>query len=284
MNRWLSAVLLLAGLALPALAIDWDEGGGGGGGISAVAPSDLTAGNEGEERDVLTLGADDEFTWATPSYDGWSLDTDVNTWTGLGTSSFTIDADMTSILEPGDPIKMVQSATTKYFYVNSVAYSSVVSTVTVVLNADYTLASGAITTGYYSHQQTPDGFPDWFNFTTTYVGFSANPVPSTIRYKIDGRLCTVQIYATTNGTSNATAFNISLPVTSKNLSAGANGVGPWTGASSLCVNNGSVVAAGTCNWNIIGSTNTAVFVLSTSATGWANANAKAFTGVLQYEW
>lgn len=57
-------------------------------------------------------------------------------------------------------------------------------------------------------------FQDW---TITWTGFSANPTSVTSRYTQVNKLVTIWIQATA-GTSNTTAFTITLPVAAANTS------------------------------------------------------------------
>ncbi len=142
-------------------------------------------------------------------------------WTSIGVAASTISAtsvslvgDWTTTLAVGDKIKLTNS-TVKYFYVLSVAYSSVVSTVTFVTNSDYSISNNAVTLPYYSHAASPLGFPYWFSYTTTYTGWSANPTGQVTKFAMNGRIVHVQwdVPATSNGTSNATTATMTLPTT-----------------------------------------------------------------------
>jgi hypothetical protein len=81
--------------------------------------------------------------------------------------------------------------------------------------ADYALYNGTITSPYYSHSN-PVGFPQWFNYTPTFTGFSSDPVltgTNYARFCINGRMCRMQSQMD-NGTSNQTYFTMTLPVAS----------------------------------------------------------------------
>lgn len=57
----------------------------------------------------------------------------------------------------------------------------------------------------------------WSTWTPTLTGFSANPTNSVYYYKQVGKIVYLMIAQTTAGTSNATGFTISLPVTARTL-------------------------------------------------------------------
>lgn len=251
---------------------------GSGASLTGITTTTFNWSNTPASGDLVTVGSNGQFTAAAPSQDGWLSDS--NTWTGLGTSSLTINADMTSKIGPGDKLKIGQSGT-KYFYVVSAAYTAAVTTVTIAINADYALSAGAITTPYYSHDASPTGFPDWFNFTTTYGGFSANPTPATIRYKIVGRHVFVRVYPTALGTSNATTFTITVPVTSANQTDGASGYSPWGGAG-RCADN-STVKTSPCSWEVPPNGTTVEFYDDAAQSAWTSSGSKGFFVTLYYE-
>jgi len=71
---------------------------------------------------------------------------------------FSINADVTGVLEPGMRIKLTQT-TNKFFIVTAVgAYAAGVTPVTVYGGADYTLANAAISAGAFSTHKKPFGF------------------------------------------------------------------------------------------------------------------------------
>jgi hypothetical protein len=251
---------------------------GSGASLTSVPPSALAASNSPAAGDLLTYGSAGQVTYAAPANDGWQLST--NTWTGLGPSSFTINADMTGKIGPGDKLKITQSGT-KYFYATAAAYTAAVTTVTVAVNADYTMSAGAFTAGSYSHSVSPVGFPDWFNFTTTYTGFSADPTPSTVRYKIVGRQVLVRLYPTALGTSNATGFTFTVPVTSANQTDGASGYSPWTGFGK-CADNSAVKTA-PCSWEVPPNGTTVELYDDAAQSAWTGSGSKGFFATVAYE-
>lgn len=84
------------------------------------------------------------------------------TWTYASATTFTVSGDQTDKYTKGAKLKLTNS-TTKYFYVVSSSYSSPNTTVTVTGESD--LASGSITSPYYSYADVPQGFKrgeDWY--------------------------------------------------------------------------------------------------------------------------
>lgn len=154
--------------------------------------------------------------------DGWTDDT-AATWTYASATTFTVSGDQTAKFSKGTRIKLTQT-TVKYFVVVASSYSSPNTTVTVAAGSDYSLANASITDNYYSYQINPQGYPDWFNWSPSYTGFSSDPSGATARFRVQGRSCTIKWAHGTPGTSNSGSFTISLPV------ASALDVSGWMGA------------------------------------------------------
>ncbi len=131
------------------------------------------------------------------------------TWTYASATTFTIVWDLTTKYQRGDRIKLTQT-TVKYFTVLKVAYGAS-TTVTVTGGTDYTLANAVITDNFYSKELSPQGYPDWFNYTPTWTGFSADPTVSFCKFSIQGSTCAVTMACSANGTSNATGMTITTP-------------------------------------------------------------------------
>jgi hypothetical protein len=155
----------------------------------------------------------------------------ISTWVYASATTLTVSATEAASMSVGTKLQLTQT-TVKYFYVTGVSGT----TITVTGGSDYTLASAAITSPSWSNATSPVGFPTWFTYSATFAGFSVNPTGVFSRFKIEGRSCTVAHYETAAGTSNATTFTISLPVTAATIS-GAN----WLVLCSVA-NSGSFAA------------------------------------------
>lgn len=143
------------------------------------------------------------------------------TWTYASVTTFTAPAADVALLQKGMHIKLTQSATVKYFDIAS----AVGTTVTIIANADYTLANQVISSPAFSAAASPYGFPDWFNYAATDTGYSANPATPITRYRISGRTCTVMRREASNGTSSATTTTFTAPVAAATV-AGARWIAP----------------------------------------------------------
>ncbi len=155
-------------------------------------------------------------TGALPGIDGWTDDS-ARTWTYVSASTFTVTGDQTAVFQKGTRLKFTQT-TVKYAVVVSAAFSTV-TTVTILVNTDYTLANASITANFYSYQESPQGYPDWFSWTPTFTGFAAasDPTPAGCKVSIRGQTAFVHFGISATGTSNATTFTISMPVTTANI-------------------------------------------------------------------
>lgn len=129
------------------------------------------------------------------------------TLTYASASTFTISGNHTSTFQTGTKIKLTQT-TVKYWYVKSSSHSLGTTTVTIVLNTNYTLANAAITSPYFSRADNPEGFPTFFDFDCDVTGFSS--ATETFLYSMNGAGMTILFDI--QGTSNATTKTATLPV------------------------------------------------------------------------
>jgi hypothetical protein len=187
------------------------------------------------------------------------------TWTYVGPTSFTAPGDVRAQYPIGTKIKLTQT-TPKYFYVVSTSYTSPNTVITVTGGSDYSLVNAVIVSPYLSYVETPQGFPGWFNWAPTLTGFSVVPGSSVYQFKINGQQVFFNISQGTDGTSNATMFTISLPVTARTGTS-------WQGANGYAVNN-SVGLTAASKW-FIPSGGTAIQLFTNMATGtWTASGGK----------
>lgn len=203
------------------------------------------------------------------SSDGWNADT--NTWTYLSASSFKVPGDKMAIFTKGTRLRFTQSGTVKYATVVSSSYSSPDTTVTIIVNTDYTIANAAITANSYSYINSPD-WPGWFNYTTTFTGFSADPGLGASRYKTEGNICFVNHYTNSAGTSNATNFKFTLPVDAAGVSANA---------LASTYDNGAMAATGLA---FTAAASNQLTLFKSAAATWTATGGKYARIALFYEW
>lgn len=177
--------------------------------------------------------------------DGWTSSPD--TWTFATASTFTIaGVDRTAVYTKGTKLKFTNSGA-KFAVVVSSAFGTD-TTVTIVVNTDYTIANAAITAAQYSYSTPPD-FPTWFNYTPT--GVSASNVTLTARYNIIDRICFVRLKVLFAGAITFTTMP-TLPTTASGSivgeAVGISGVGGYLDAGTVNVQYGiapSVIASAT---------------------------------------
>lgn len=236
---------------------------------NAVVRFDGTGGNKIQNSGVII---NDSGQLSGNGLDGWIYDTD--TWTYVSATSFKIAGKNVSYRFPnGTKIKLVQSGTTKYFYVTAATFSTD-TTVTITGGSDYSLASGTISGQAYSYAVAPQGFPQWFFYTpTTYTGWSALP-SGTYIFKIIGRLCIYPVDMSA-GTSNGTSAELSIPVVaSSGMTKG--------GVNGYAVDNGTTLT-GASRWRITGADNKVQFYTNMATGAWTNSGTKRVGALIIYE-
>lgn len=138
--------------------------------------------------------------------DGWMQANE--TWVYDSAFTITVPTGAASKYSVGDKIKLTANSVVLYAYIITVADTLL----TVVGNA---LTEHAFTANYYSKVESPVGFPQWFDYTPVFTGFSSDPGVTQAKFSINGRTCHTMLLLTV-GTSNAVGFAVTLPVVSTN--------------------------------------------------------------------
>ena len=146
--------------------------------------------------------------------DGWISANE--TWTYASASTITVPSGAASKYAIGDKIKFTQHGAVKYFYIITVADTvlTVRGNGAVVVEDTGTYA---ITLNYYSHQESPIGFPTYFIYTPTQTpqaGTYTSIRNLDIYFRLVGNFVTL-IFAfdgTCSGTP--TYIDLSLPINS----------------------------------------------------------------------
>lgn len=202
--------------------------------------------------------------------DGWISSSD--TYVYVSATSFKITgADRTATFTKGTRIKLTQTSA-KYFVVTSSSFSTD-TTVNVTGGTDYTVANAAITSPYYSYSVNPQGFPGFFSYTPSEVGFSSTTILAG-RFYVVGNEALVQVEV--SGTSDTTGLTLSLPITAVALSANA-----YDGASGFSQNNG---AALTTPARMAIETDLTVITCNRDMSGaaWTSSGTKSLRGTVMY--
>jgi len=188
----------------------------------AVTGSNLSGTNTGDQT-AASLGV-------VPN-SGWTEVT--GTWTYASASTITVPTDATTTYQKGDYLRWKQGGGYKYGTIAAIT----ATLITIIVNADYSVANSAITDAAYSRAAMPLGWPDWFNWTpnSPLTGFSSNPANSLYRYSSVGRKMTVVVRQSGLGASNATTFEINAPVVAATITNGS-----WQTLSGVATDNTTV--------------------------------------------
>lgn len=140
--------------------------------------------------------------------DGWILANE--TWTYASATTITVPSGAASKYAVGDRIKLTQT-TVKYFVVTGIADT----VLTVTGGTDYTVANAAISDNYYSHAETPVGFPGSFSYTPTFTNFTiGNGTITYAKFRMVGKTVFVRMRVILgNASSMGTTPEASLPIT-----------------------------------------------------------------------
>lgn len=129
-------------------------------------------------------------------------------------SAVLIDVDTTTLpntrYEEGMKCRCKQGAGYLYFYIVAVGASQL----GILGDA---ITSAAITDFAISNDAVALDFPELFDWTPTFTGFTAAPTGGIYQFRIDGKICTVFCRQPNTGTSSTAALTISAPVAAKTL-------------------------------------------------------------------
>lgn len=106
----------------------------------------------------------------TTPYNGWIPVS--ATWTRTGNHTFTVSGDVTTTYRKGTKVRYKDGGSYEYGMIASSVYGAPNTTVTLITNSDYAMAAATITDTYLSYAETPEGFPAYFNYTTTPTNFT----------------------------------------------------------------------------------------------------------------
>jgi hypothetical protein len=197
----------------------------------------------------------------------------LDTWTRTGNHTFTITGDVTAKYRKGTKVRYKDGGSYEYGVIASVSFAGVTTTVTLITNTDYAMAAATITDNHISYIENPEGFPHYFDWDAAPAGFSAVPTGQTYRWHVKGKTIFCEYVELTNGTSNATTFTATGPVTP------LQGV---TAVGGTLVDNGALrTVAGRVT---MGAGSTAIAFRTDMANGaWTNANGKRAVCYWSYE-
>lgn len=169
---------------------------------------------------------------ALPGFDGWTVETDNWEYLAAG-NQLTVPSGAMSRYSRGQKLDLLFNIagvfSRRYYYIIDVTDT----VITVVGDGDFPLVDSPIVERKTSRLISPLGFPEFFMYHPEYRGFSVPPAVDTPTFTIQG-LQVFLAYAGGYGTSNATNFEIALPVaasiTASSNYFGGMGVGTDAGA------------------------------------------------------
>lgn len=201
--------------------------------------------------------------------DGWTAASE--TWTRTGNYTYTIATDVTAKYHKRTKIRYKDGGAFEYGVIHSSVFGSPNTTVTLITNADYTMAAATITDKYISYQDAPQGFPSGFNFTPTVDGFTSDPsgpTSSVYRWSVRGGVCRYSVFqGLASNTSDDTVLTITSPVTALNVTN-------YTQYASIpyVIDNGAQIASGIA---LIGANSALVTTQKSAGAAWTNSSTKA---------
>jgi hypothetical protein len=116
----------------------------------------------------------------------------------------------------------------------------------------------------------------WFDWVTTFTGFSAVPTSVTFRYTVVGKICYYWFTMGADGTSNSTSFTITMPFAAKSGGQSQFGVLPT-------IVNGSTSGTTPGRFSIASGSNIATLGKDAAGNTWTASGGKRAFGSGQYE-
>lgn len=206
---------------------------------------------------------------------GW-VDPDPNQTAPLTYASATTinvtGADATLYYQIGWKARYKQGGNYKYGIITGVTSSVIALTG----GSDYSIANAEITDFEVSESEQPLGFPQAFNWSPTYTGFSVNP-QAVCRFKTLGRSCHIAVHTYTNGISNSNLYYMTAPITAAGVSNMIWGNTAWRVTDNGAVRSEQGVV-------LLSAFNTTIAIEpQCNIANWTNANGKGASYELWYE-
>ena len=244
--------------------------------IAGTAITSITRAQDGTADVTHATGANVMMAWV-PSHNailadaidsGWVEENANETWVYASASTFTIASiDVTSKYQKGTKLRFKQGGGYKYAIVASSSFATN-TTVTIIVNTDYTIANSAITDNAYSYIEQPQAFPADFNYTVTYGGNASMTYTSVstteAKYTVKGNYVFGRVFASgTVGGTPSTDLTFTAPVarvTTANSAPAGSGY-----------NNNAAVEASMAIWS--GTSTTVINVRRPTSANWSAGTA-----------
>jgi len=115
--------------------------------------------------------------------DGWFSVSE--TWTRTGNHTFTVSGDLTTKYKKGRFVRYRDGGSDEYGVIHSSSHSSGTTTVNLVPNTDYAMASATITNTYIALTDKAEGMPKEFNFTPSPTNLTLGNATVLARWRND---------------------------------------------------------------------------------------------------
>jgi hypothetical protein len=146
-------------------------------------------------------------------------------WTRTGNHTYTVIHDATTKYRKGTYVRYQDSAgggVDEYGVISSSSYSAGTdkTTVNLIPNSDWAMASGTISNRYISYSRNPEGFPSQFNYAITWTS-AASPQPALGDGTLEGKwiptshstiLVKARLIFGSTTTPGTGSWNLSIPV------------------------------------------------------------------------
>lgn len=141
--------------------------------------------------------------------DGWMLVSDV--WTRTSNISFSVPGHKDTTYRKGTKVRWKNGGAYSYGVIESSSNvgGPIITNINLISNSDYAMSAGPTDT-WISFVENPEGFPQWFNWAATPLGFSATPTAD-YRWMVVNNTIHINYDESANGTSNATTFTATAP-------------------------------------------------------------------------
>lgn len=145
-------------------------------------------------------------------------------WTRTGNHTFLVAGDQSAIFRKGTKIRYKDGGSYEYGVVGSVSVSTN-TTVTLITNSDFAMASATITDKFISYQENPAGWPGWFEYSVSWT--TTGTAPAIVNGTLEGYwtvrgaaiFAKIRLIAGSSTTFGTGSWSFSIPINSVNHSS-----------------------------------------------------------------
>ncbi len=199
---------------------------------------------------------------------GWGTELQETFEYASGTT-ITVDSGAADRFAVGGKFRYKQGGGWKYANIINVADTLL----TVTGGSDYTVSNADITDVYYTQQDNPIGFPAYFNYTPSEVGWSSTSIKKGW-FTLRGRQCITTLRCV--GTSDTTAATLTLPITAATITDMY-----WGGANDYVADNNIDITIAT-KWLVASAGSTVAFYKDMLNAAWTASSIKEVRATISY--